>query len=494
MARVSVIVPAFDAAATLDRAAESALRAGDGVGVEVVIVNDGSTDGTARLADAIAARDARVRVVHQPNRGLSAARNAGLDAASGDRVVFLDADDELLPGGLHALSRAIDDGAAGAIGGFVMRSPAGDEVGRVHAPVGGVGLEDLLGMHFLIVPSVMLRADTVRAHRFDPARARVEDYDLWFRLALHGDRRFRFAPVSANVCAYRLAPGTMSADFEGMLAHGQQVVARAFAAARDRAITGVDASEARERAVLSALAMSWATRAAVVGGAPGASACAGLERAESLMRLPRVPVQIDAERAAGHAVSAIRMGLAERPRVGDMEPAWFAPLLEWWARAIERGWIMPGSGRAHSDPLRELLSALAERMIEPEAIADALLDDVAASTRTVVVAGMRANGQALAQRAAQRGMAVRVRDERGAASAVRPYEYESADAPVEAGWALVLTNADTTPFSAVALSHRVRNGTVHSWYTVRARLAESTRACLLAWSARLANHPACPAA
>lgn len=495
---MSVIVPAFNAAGTLARAVQSALRARSGVRVEIIIVDDGSTDGTGAVADGLAARHAQVRVVHQPNRGLSAARNAGLDVVSGDRVVFLDADDELLPGGLEALSSALDAGAPAAVGGFVMRAPDGDEVGRVGAPPGGLGLDELLGLHFTIVPAVMLEASLAREERFDPARRRVEDYDLWLRLALRDRGRFRLAGVDASVCAYHLSPGAMSTDFEGMLTHGQDVIARAFSEARARPVAGVDASEAREHLVLSSLALSWATRAAVVEGVTGAGISHGLARAEALVRRSRVQVRVDAERAAGHAVSAVQMGLAQRPLIGNAPPVWLEALLAWWWRALSLGWLGQSTADEGTDTIDDLLARLSERLVEPEEIAGAMIVEAGAAARGMVVAGLRANGRLLAHYAARRGVRVRVRDERSVGGvadlSLGDVPGDPAEAPIEPGWLLVLTNRDPRPFGAPALAHRVRGGTVLSWYAVRARLAADTLARLRVWALRHANDPACPAA
>lgn len=93
---VSIIIPAYNAAAYLQRAVASAL-AQTFANIEVVVVDDGSTDETPSLADQLASQDQRIRVVHQSNRGLAEARRTGVNAASGDYVCHLDADDELTP-------------------------------------------------------------------------------------------------------------------------------------------------------------------------------------------------------------------------------------------------------------------------------------------------------------------------------------------------------------------------------------------------------------
>ena len=90
---VSIIVPVYNVESYLDRCVESVLRLG--TELEVLLVDDGSTDGSGALCDAWAEKDGRVRVLHQKNRGLSGARNTGIRNARGSHVLFLDSDDFL---------------------------------------------------------------------------------------------------------------------------------------------------------------------------------------------------------------------------------------------------------------------------------------------------------------------------------------------------------------------------------------------------------------
>jgi glycosyltransferase involved in cell wall biosynthesis len=87
--------------------------------LEIIFVDDGSTDGSGELCDELARKDPRVRVIHQKNRGASAARNAGLETATAEYVAFLDADDELLHGAIAGLIGNIGD--ADAIQGLILR-------------------------------------------------------------------------------------------------------------------------------------------------------------------------------------------------------------------------------------------------------------------------------------------------------------------------------------------------------------------------------------
>lgn len=92
MPRISVIVPVYNAEKWLRRCIDSIL-AQTFTDFEVLLVDDGSTDGSGAICDEYATQDQRVRVFHKPNGGVSSARNLGLDNAHGDRVTFCDADD-----------------------------------------------------------------------------------------------------------------------------------------------------------------------------------------------------------------------------------------------------------------------------------------------------------------------------------------------------------------------------------------------------------------
>ncbi len=109
MATLSVIVPVFNSADTLERCVSSILSQ-QVDGLELILVDDGSTDPSPALCDRLAGADDRVRVIHRANGGLSAARNSGIDAATGTWIAFVDSDDELAPDTLSAnLDLATDD-------------------------------------------------------------------------------------------------------------------------------------------------------------------------------------------------------------------------------------------------------------------------------------------------------------------------------------------------------------------------------------------------
>lgn len=115
-AQVSVIIPAHNAAGTIGRAVRSALR--EEACVEVIVVDDGSTDGTGVAATSV---DGRVRCLSQANAGPNTARNRAAASSVGEYLVFLDADDELLPGWGEAFSGMIAEGPDLASCGVIVR-------------------------------------------------------------------------------------------------------------------------------------------------------------------------------------------------------------------------------------------------------------------------------------------------------------------------------------------------------------------------------------
>ena len=116
--RLSIIVPVYNAEEYLDRCLISILEQ-DFVSYEVILVDDGSTDSSPMICDRYSATDPRFRTIHKENGGVSSARNAGLDLAKGEYVMFVDSDDALLPDALDALF----EGLAGediAVGGYTV--------------------------------------------------------------------------------------------------------------------------------------------------------------------------------------------------------------------------------------------------------------------------------------------------------------------------------------------------------------------------------------
>ena len=101
---VSVIIPIYMIDRYVGICVESVINQ-TYTNLEIVIVDDGSTDGSGGICDEYAQRDRRIRVIHQENRGLSAARNTGLDKVSGEYIAFLDSDDAYRPDYVETMMR-----------------------------------------------------------------------------------------------------------------------------------------------------------------------------------------------------------------------------------------------------------------------------------------------------------------------------------------------------------------------------------------------------
>ena len=198
MTTISVIIPARDAAATLAETLGSVsaqLRQPD----EVIVVDDGSQDGTAALATA-----ARASVIKQPARGVAAAMNTGLEAARGDLVAFLDADDLWQPDCLceqeqHLAGRSDLSGSVARFSEFCCPTLVADVaarfVPRVNEPAWLAG-----GM-------LLRRQAFDRAGRLDES-LRVGAWVEWVDRARHAG--CLFDAIDRIVLRRRLRPGTLS--------------------------------------------------------------------------------------------------------------------------------------------------------------------------------------------------------------------------------------------------------------------------------------------
>ena len=128
---ISVIIPIYNVEKYLDRCLKSVCDQSYRK-LEILLVDDGATDGSGAIADRWAAEDPRIRVIHQLNQGLSGARNTGIDAAAGSFIVFLDSDDYADTDMIRKLYKSVSEtGADMAIG----RYETVDESGKtVHIP------------------------------------------------------------------------------------------------------------------------------------------------------------------------------------------------------------------------------------------------------------------------------------------------------------------------------------------------------------------------
>lgn len=191
--RVSVIIPAFNAAATIARALAS-VRTQRGSGIEIIIIDDGSRDNTVEVVQGLIRSGENIRLVQLvKNSGVSAARNAGIELARGEYLAFLDADDVWLPDKLARQIAVMESDSAITLVSCnsQMTSAAGVPLKEGHLnrpPIEGADAwKTLLAYNFLPTPTVLTRTALVRQlGGFDESLAVGEDLDLWIKLGVGG--------------------------------------------------------------------------------------------------------------------------------------------------------------------------------------------------------------------------------------------------------------------------------------------------------------------
>ena len=223
---VSVVIPAFNASDTILEALESVSQQ-TYRNLEIVVVDDGSTDGTSALVQHYQKRDARVRLIQKPNAGVASARNAGIRSSLGAFVAFIDADDLWHPTKIAKQMTAL---LAGGPETALAYSPFRviDVDGKVLSSSRRFGANGwVLYRHFhanLIGngSSILVRKEVLEElGGFDPRLREAgaegcEDLLLQLRIAA----RYRFAEVPEYLVGYRRRPGSMSSNAEQMIRSG----------------------------------------------------------------------------------------------------------------------------------------------------------------------------------------------------------------------------------------------------------------------------------
>ncbi len=232
MTLVSIVIPCFNGEQFLGEAIASCL-AQEHDDVEIIVVDDGSTDRSAAVAESVVG----VRVVKQANKGPGAARNAGLQASGGEFVVFLDADDRLLPNAITDGLTAIqgDTQAAGTVGGFRWINESGNVTGIVPPEIIAGGreaqYEAMLRRSFLPMHAVVLyrKAAVIDVGGYDERLTPCEDFDLDCRLL----RKHHLSFHHAIVADYRRHTSNASSDAARMVSTALTVMGRQYPYVRD---------------------------------------------------------------------------------------------------------------------------------------------------------------------------------------------------------------------------------------------------------------------
>jgi glycosyltransferase involved in cell wall biosynthesis len=240
---VTVVVPTHNRRQLVAQAVHSILQQ-QGVSLELVVVDDGSTDGTGPWLDRIAATDSRIRIVHHERpRFISNARNAGIARASGRWVAFCDDDDLWAPDKLSSQLAALRTSSArwGCTGVVVVDEHL--EIIGHHNVKGGEVLARLLEVNTIPTgSSVVAELSLVREiGGFDPALQGSEDWDVWIKLGQHSP----LAAVDRPLIAYRLGAQSLSMDVDRMRTGRSTIVDRYAALAARHGAKPEEASHER---------------------------------------------------------------------------------------------------------------------------------------------------------------------------------------------------------------------------------------------------------
>ena len=236
---VSVLMPAFNAQETLQESVRSVLEQTFN-DFELIIIDDGSTDGTADVAQRLAEVDQRVRVIRQTNAGVSAARNRGLAEAKGHYISLLDADDLWVPDKLESqwpmagdhtvvvggVRRFFFEGGQYVWGVETMPPEFGDEESQ-WLVVALLRSTNMVLINTMLAPRVCVE----KAGGWNPRLRLAEDWDLWLRLS----NMCRFTTIAKPLQLYRKHSGSATALHTARFAAVQKLtVLDAFAGTNRR--------------------------------------------------------------------------------------------------------------------------------------------------------------------------------------------------------------------------------------------------------------------
>jgi glycosyltransferase involved in cell wall biosynthesis len=223
---VTVVVPTHNRRRLVAQAVHSILQQKD-VSLELIVVDDGSSDGTGPWLDRIAAADSRIRIVHHDSpRFISSARNAGIARASGRWVAFCDDDDLWAPDKLSSQLAALRASSRrwGCTG--VVEVDERLEIIGHYSVKGGEVLARLLEVNTIPTgSSVIAELSLVREiGGFDPSLRGSEDWDVWIKLSQHSP----LAAVDRPLIAYRIGTQSLSMNVERMRT-GRSVIVNRYA-------------------------------------------------------------------------------------------------------------------------------------------------------------------------------------------------------------------------------------------------------------------------
>ena len=211
--QITVVIPAYNASQYIGQTLEGVLQQTFSC-FEVLVIDDGSTDHTAAIVQAYEQQDKRVKLISQPNQGVSVARNTGIQLAKGALIAFLDADDQWLPHKLKVhFDHFRDTPALGlSFGKIEFMTSQGQPTGQYSNPrLTGLEAKHLYYENTVVSPSnaVIRRAALEQVGGFDLELSGVADAELFLRLLCYG---WKVVGIDQVLVRYRTNAGGMSSQ------------------------------------------------------------------------------------------------------------------------------------------------------------------------------------------------------------------------------------------------------------------------------------------
>lgn len=240
---------------------------------ELLLINDGSTDGSGTICDEYAKKDHRIRVFHKGNGGVGSARNLGLDNARGEWIYFVDSDDELLPGGLQTLVDGRRDDVDIVGGGYEKYRLNGELLEAVGERITTtLSKEETLLIMSNKRPKYysylgymclwMFRSSVIRSHhlRFDTSIRIKEDtlFLVQYACASNGRTHFNTAPVYKYKMREESAMGNLQKGFSPAYQTSFDAVIKIHSAIHSLPAVGKELSQASKQDVLDRIYMIYA--------------------------------------------------------------------------------------------------------------------------------------------------------------------------------------------------------------------------------------------
>lgn len=206
---VSIVLPVFNCSSFISSAISSLIRQ-TYQNIEIIIINDGSTDGTSDICQAFAELDSRIRIYNQPNRGISASLNLGISLAKGYWIARMDADDISMPHRIEAQLIFARANGIDILGSNIFLFSGNINLGLRKYPVTNSQIRSqALFNSPLCHPSIFIKSIIIKQYLYNSDYNGIEDYELWLRMMR--DKNIVFSNFNQPLLKYRKSKSQITA-------------------------------------------------------------------------------------------------------------------------------------------------------------------------------------------------------------------------------------------------------------------------------------------